>query len=128
MFAADFSANENPNQFRPDGGGYGWGVSAGRYLGDHLSLEAEFLWARRDGERISDSVLPGTANNNVRIISMGLSLHAKLHQRFTGWQPFVGGGVGLFDSELFTTDPDSGLFTAVGGPSSETSTGYQLTA
>jgi len=128
LFAGDFNADPDRSRLAPSGGGYGWGLGGGYFLNPYLSLDGEFLWFRRDYRRVSDTVRPGTANNDVRVLSLGLLASVRVGRSFSRWRPFVSGGVGWFDTELFTTDPDSGLFTDAGDPAAESSTGYQLSA
>ena len=128
LLLGDFNAKPDRDRLTRSGGGYGWGLAGGYFLNRHLSLEGEFVWFRREYERVADDVIPGTADNRSRVLSLGLLANAKFSHRFSRWRPFVSGGVGWFDTELFTTDPDSGLFTDAGDPSSESSVGYQLSA
>ena len=128
LILGDFNARPDRIGLTRTGGGYGWGLSGGYFLNQHISLEGEFLWFRREYERVADEVIPGTADNRSRVLSLGLLANARFSRRLSRWRPFVSAGVGWFDSELFTTDPDSGLFTDVGDPSSESSAGYQLSA
>ena len=86
------------------------------------------MFLRSEYERVSDTVLPGTANNNQRMLTLGLSVLARAQHRMGRWRPFAAAGAGIFSIEPFITDPESGLFTTEGAPSSESSTGYQLVA
>jgi len=126
LLIGDFTATPDGSRLRRSDGGYGWGLGGGYFLNQHLSLEGEFLWFRREYERVADDVIPGTADNRSRALSLGLLANARFSHRFSRWRPFVSAGVGWFDSELLTTDPESGLFTDVGDPSSESSAGYQF--
>jgi opacity protein-like surface antigen len=89
-------------------------------------VEGEFLFFRREYQLVSDSVLPGTANNNQRYLTLSLSALAKASHRFGRWRPFVGVGAGYYDTDLFVTDPESGLFTTDGAPASVNSIGYEF--
>jgi opacity protein-like surface antigen len=128
FFGGGFNATEGQDRLRQEGGAYGWGLTAGYFVKDQLSFEGEFLWFRRDYERVSDTVIPGTANNDVRVLTLGLALNAKVSHRFSRWRPFGGGGVVYYDTELLTTHQESGLFTDAGQPSSERSAGFQVFA
>jgi opacity protein-like surface antigen len=126
LFLGDFDADDNPGQLQREGSGYGWGLTAGYFFNQHLSVEGEFLFFRREYQLVSDSVLPGTASNNQRYLTLGLSALAKASHRFGRWRPFVGVGAGYYDTDLFVTDPESGLFTTDGAPASVNSIGYQV--
>ena len=126
VFLADFNADDNPGQLQREGGGYGWGLTAGYFFSRHISVEGEFLFLRREYELVSDSVLPGTADNNQRYLTVSLSALAKASHRFGRWRPFVAVGAGYFETEPYVSDPDSGLFTTDGAPASVGSTGYQF--
>lgn len=128
LFFGDFKADPDRSRLAPSGGGYGWGLGGGYHLNRYLSLEGEFLWFRREYRRVSDTVLPGTANNDVRVLSLGLLANLRVGRSISRWRPFVSGGLGWFDTELLTTDPESGLFTDAGDPAAQSSTGYQLSA
>lgn len=128
LFLGDFNAKPDGDRLTRSSGGYGWGLSGGYFLKRHLSLEGEFLWFRREYERVADDVIPGTADNRSRVLSLGLMANLRCSRRFSRWRPFISGGLGWFDSELFTTDPDSGLFTDVGDPPSRSSAAFQLSA
>jgi opacity protein-like surface antigen len=93
-----------------------------------LRREGEFLWFRRDYERVSDTVIPGTADNRQRYLTIGVSALAKASRRFNRWRPFFGVGAGYFSTEPYVTQPGSGLFDTLGAPSSANSVGYQITA
>lgn len=125
-FIGGFSADDNSGQLRREGSGYGWGLTAGYSFNTHIALEGEFLWFRREYERVSDTVIPGTADNDQRILTLGVSALAKVGHSFGRWRPFIGVGAGVFDTEPFVTDPESGKFTTNGAPSSESSVGYQF--
>ena len=126
LFLGDFEADDNPGRLQQEGSGYGWGLTGGYFLNQHLSVEGEFLFFRREYQLVSDSVLPGTANNNQRYLTLSLSALAKASHRFGRWRPFVGVGAGYYDTDLFVTDPESGLFTTDGAPASVNSIGYQF--
>lgn len=128
LFAGDFSGDNNPGALRRNSGGYGYGLTVGWAIVKHVSLEGEFIWFRREYERISDTVIPDTANNDQRMLTLGLSALARVEHRIGKWRPFVAAGAGYFDTELWVTDPDSGLFTRDGAPSSASSVGYHLAA
>jgi opacity protein-like surface antigen len=126
VFLGDLQADDNAGQLEQEGDGYGWGLNGGYFVNGHFSLEGEFLWFRREYERASDTVLPDTADNDQRYLTLGLSALAKASHRFGRWRPFVGVGVGYFDTEPYVTDPDGGGFTTSGAPSSNSSIGYQV--
>jgi len=126
LLIGDFTAKPDRSRLTRSGGGYGWGLGGGYFVTRQLSLEGELLWFRREYERVAGEVIPGTADNRSRVLSLGLLASARFSHRFSRWRPFVSGGVGWFDSELFTTDPESGLFTDVGDPPSEGSAAYQF--
>ena len=126
LYLGDFHADDSPGQLRGGSDGYGWGLTAGYFFNRYLSLEGDFQFLRRDCERVSGSVIPGTADNDQRYLTLGLSVLAKGSRRFGRWRPFAGVGAGYFDTELWVTDPESGKFTRSGAPSSEGSIGYQF--
>jgi opacity protein-like surface antigen len=126
LLLGDFNADDSPGQLRGGGDGYGWGLTAGYFFNRYFSVEGEFQFLRRDCERVSESVIPGTADNDQRYLTLGLSALAKGSRRFGRWRPFAGVGAGYFDTELWVTDPESGKFTRDGAPSSEGAIGYQI--
>jgi len=126
LFLGDFRADDNPGQLVRDGDGYGWGLTGGYFFNRHFALEGEFMWFRRDYVRVSDTVLPGTADNRQRYLTLSLSVLAKASHRFGRWRPFLGVGAGYFDTEPYVTHPEIGLFDTTGAPSSENSLGYQV--
>jgi opacity protein-like surface antigen len=128
LFLGGFRAEDNSGQLRREGDAYGWGLSGGYFVHRYLSLEGEFLWFRRDYERVSDTVIPGTADNRQRYLTIGVSALAKASRRFNRWRPFFGVGAGYFSTEPYVTQPGSGLFDTLGAPSSANSVGYQITA
>ena len=75
---------------------------------------------------MSDTVLPGTADNDQRYLTLSLSALAKASHRFGRWRPFVGVGAGYFHTQPFVTHPEDGGFTDSGAPSSRRSIGYQV--
>jgi opacity protein-like surface antigen len=127
LFLGGLRADDNSGQLLRDGDAYGWGLSGGYFVHRYLSLEGEFLWFRRDYERVSDTVIPGTADNKQRYLTIGLSALAKASRRFNRWRPFVGVGAGYYSTEPYVTQPVSGLFGTRGAPSSASSVGYQIT-
>ena len=128
LFLGDFRADDNPGRLVREGGGYGWGLTGGYFLNPNFALEGEFMWFRRDYMRVSDTVLPGTADNRQRYLTLSLSALAKASHRFGRWRPFLGVGAGYFDTEPYVTHPQSGGFDTMGAPSSEGSLGYQVVA
>jgi hypothetical protein len=126
LFLGDFRADDNPGQLVREGDGYGWGLTGGYFFNPHFSLEGEFMWFRRDYVRVSDTVLPGTADNRQRYLTLSMSALAKASRRFGRWRPFLGVGAGYFDIAPYVTQPESGLFDPTGAPSSEGSPGYQV--
>lgn len=126
LFLADFQAEGSPGRLARDGSGYGWGLTGGYFLNPHFALEVEFLWFRGDYVRVSDTVLPGTADNRQRYLTTSLSALAKVGHRFGRWRPFLGAGIGYFDTEPYVTHPESGGFDTTGAPSSKGSLGYQV--
>jgi opacity protein-like surface antigen len=115
-------------EMEASGDGYGWGLGGGYFVSEALSVEGELLWFRREYRRVSDEVLPGTANNDLRALSLGLSVNARLSKRWSRWRPFLGAGLSYYGTDLFVTDPDSGLFTDTGAPPSQSDTGWQVMA
>jgi len=126
LFLADFDADDNPGQLQRESSGYGWGLTAGYFFNQHISVEGEFLFFRREFQLVSDSVLPGTANNTQRYLTISLSALAKASHRFGRWRPFLGVGAGYYDTEPYVSDTESGLFTTDGAPASVNSIGYQF--
>ena len=126
VFLGDLRADDNPGQLVRDGDGYGWGLTGGYFFNQHFALEGEFMWFRRDYVRVSDTVLPGTADNRQRYLTLSLSALAKASHRFGRWRPFIGVGAGYFDTEPYVTHPEGGGFDTAGAPSSEGSLGYQV--
>ena len=61
----------NPGRLVREGGGYGWGLTGGYFFNPHFALEGEFMWFRRDYVRVSDTVLPGTADDRQRYLVAG---------------------------------------------------------
>lgn len=110
IIAAMFSGVGTDATMEATGTGYAWGLSLGCRPLRHLGLEAEFLYFAGDFERISDSVLPGTADNDIHMASVALSMLLRASYPVWKLRPFVGGGVGFVDSDLYTTDASSGLF------------------
>ena len=110
LFLGDFRADDNPGRLVREGGGYGWGLTGGYFFNPHFALEGEFMWFRRDYVRVSDTVLPGTADNRQRYLTLSLSALAKVSHRFGRWRPFLGVGAGYFDTEPYVTHPESGGF------------------
>ena len=92
------------------GTGYAWGLSLGYRITHWLGLEGEFLYFQGDYERISGMLLPRTATNAINVASVDISLGARATYPVWRLSPFVGGGIGLFDSDLYTKDASTGLF------------------
>jgi opacity protein-like surface antigen len=72
-----------------------------------LGLEGEFLYFQGDYERLSDT--------EINVASVDISI--RLRAFYTIWRlrPFVGGGVGFFDSDLYAREASSESFENVAG-------------
>jgi len=107
----------NKNTLSVKGGGYGWGIYGGYFIHPNFSFEGEFLWMRRDYERLHSSPsLPNAADNRIRVLSTNLFVNARYQHDFGTVRAFVGAGIGYGSAELYISDPGSGLFTTDGGP------------
>ena len=115
VIAAIFSGGDTDATMEATGNGYAWGLSFGYRPIRHLGLEAEFLYFEGDYEKTSDSVLPGAADNDVNMASVALSMLLRASYPVWKLRPFVGGGVGFVDSDLYTKNASSGLFENVAG-------------
>lgn len=128
LLGSYFKASGSTDQLEAMGRGYGWGVGGGYFLSELLAVEGELLWVRREYRRVSDETLPETANNDLRALSLGFSVNARLSKRYARWRPFVGVGISYWGTDLLVTDPESGLFTDSGAPPSRSDAGWQAMA
>jgi opacity protein-like surface antigen len=126
LLGSHVKASDTTEQLDACGAGYGWGLGAGYFISELLSVEGELLWFRREYRRVSEEALPGTANNDLRALSLGVSVNARLSKGYARWRPFIGAGISYYGTDLLVTDPESGLFTDSGGPPSQSDTGWQV--
>lgn len=117
------------NTLEGKGGANGWGFYGGYFLHPNFSLEGEFLWLRRDYERLHGSPsLPNAADNRIRVLSTSLFVNARYQHDFGRVRVFAGAGIGYDSAELYISDPSSGLFTTEGGPDDSSNTVTQQMA
>jgi len=117
------------NTLQGKSGANGWGFHGGYFLHPNFSLEGEFLWLRRDYERLHSSPsLPNAADNRIRVLSTSLFVNARYQYDFGKVRVFAGAGIGHGSAEPFISDPNSGLFTTDGAPSNSSNTVTQQMA
>ena len=123
--AASFDPVGNAGKLHFDGRAYGWGATVGYALNPHVGIDAEFLWATSDHERLG-AIIPGTTSNDVRIGTLGLNLNLRLSYPLGRWTPFVTLGAGQYSTDLMTKRPGDSGFTTEGPPSCSNDAGYLI--
>ena len=114
-----FKGSDNTGQIRTanykGGSRIPWGLGIGYHLNKHISIDGGIEYWGERYERISDSILPGTANNFIQIDSVGLSFTSKYQNRYQNVNGYVGVGAGYFSTTLWVAAPSGGLLTTSGG-------------
>lgn len=110
IFAGIFKPTSTDDKFDAEGTGYGWGLSLSYRLTSWLGLDSEFLYFQGDYERIPDSLPQETAGNEIKVASVDVSIRARASYPVWKLSPFVGGGPGYVDIDLYTKCAESELF------------------